>query len=224
MNISLILQMAADTEPERIGLVCDARRWSYGALLRAARGAALNISASGCAYVALLDESSAAAAVALFGAAIAGVPYVPLNYRLPDTDLDALLSRIAPAYVIGDADRIRQLSPGDRHVVQARAAFVAEAERAGEAAPGTDDPTESIAVQLFTSGTTAAPKAALLRHGNLLSYILGHGRVRYGCSRRSRAGQRAALSQDRFPVCRVSGNPFALTVPHTGQRFIVRSH
>ena len=173
MNISLILQMAGDTAPERIGLVCDARRWSYGALLRAARGAALNISASGCAYVALLDESSAAAAIALFGAAIAGVPYVPLNYRLPNTDLDALLSRIAPAYVIGDADRIRELSPEGRHVVQTRAAFVAEAERVGEAAQGTDDPAESIAVQLFTSGTTAAPKAALLRHGNLLSYILG---------------------------------------------------
>jgi acyl-CoA synthetase (AMP-forming)/AMP-acid ligase II len=187
MNISLILQMAADTEPERIGLVCEARRWSYGALLRAARGAALNISASGCAYVALLDESSAAAAIALFGAAIAGVPYVPLNYRLPNTDLHALLSRIAPAYVVGDAERIGQLSLEGRHVVQTRAAFVAAAERVGEAAPGTDDPAESIAVQLFTSGTTAAPKAALLRHGNLLSYILGT--VEFGTA----AAEEAAL-------------------------------
>jgi acyl-CoA synthetase (AMP-forming)/AMP-acid ligase II len=165
--------MAADTEPERIGLVCDARRWSYGALLRAARGAALNISQSACTHVALLDESSEAAAIALFAAAIAGVPYVPLNYRLPNTDLGALLSRIAPAYVIGDADRIGQLSPAGHPIVQARAAFVAEAERLGESAIGTDDPAESVAVQLFTSGTTAAPKAAVLRHSNLLSYILG---------------------------------------------------
>src|SRR5262249_6562654 len=104
MNISLILQMAADADPERIGLVCDGRRWSYGALLKAANGAALNIARSTCSYVALLDESSEAAAIALFGAAIAGVPYVPLNYRLPNADLAALLSRIAPAYVIGDAD------------------------------------------------------------------------------------------------------------------------
>ncbi len=37
----------------------------------------------------------------------------------------------------------------------------------------TDEPPEGIAVQLFTSGTTAAPKAAILRHANLLSYILG---------------------------------------------------
>ena len=30
-----------------------------------------------------------------------------------------------------------------------------------------------VAVQLFTSGTTAKPKAAILRHENLMSYILG---------------------------------------------------
>ena len=173
MNISLILQMAADTEPERIGLVCEARRWSYGALLRAARGAALNISKSTCSHVALLDESSEASAIALFAAAIAGIPYVPLNYRLSNTDLSALLSRIAPAYIIGDADRIRQLNPQGGHIVRTRAAFVAEAEKLADSAINTDDPDEGIAVQLFTSGTTAAPKAALLRHANLISYILG---------------------------------------------------
>ncbi len=173
MNLSLILQMAADTESERIGLVCEGRRWSYGDLLRAARGAALNISKSTCSHVALLDESSEAAAIALFAAALAGVPYVPLNYRLPNTDVGALLSRIAPAYVIGDTDRIRQLSPGSGHVVRTRAAFVAEAERMADSAISSDEVGDGIAVQLFTSGTTAAPKAALLRHGNLLSYILG---------------------------------------------------
>ena len=106
MNLSLVLQMAADAEPERIGLVCDGRRWSFGALLGAARGAAAAIHGSGCAYVAPLDESSEATAIALFGAAIAGVPYVPLNYRLADADLAALLKRITPACIIGDVDRL----------------------------------------------------------------------------------------------------------------------
>src|SRR5262245_34097458 len=106
MNISLILQMAAEAEPERIGLVCDGRRWSYGALLRAAQGAATSIARSGASHLALLDENSEAAAIALFGASIAGVPYVPLNYRLADADLAALLKRIAPAFVIGDVARV----------------------------------------------------------------------------------------------------------------------
>ena len=40
-------------------------------------------------------------------------------------------------------------------------------------ASGTEQEGEGIAAQIFTSGTTAAPKAALLRHSNLVSYILG---------------------------------------------------
>jgi acyl-CoA synthetase (AMP-forming)/AMP-acid ligase II len=173
MNLSLVLQMAAEAEPERIGLVCDGRRWSYGALFGAARGAAAAIQGSGCAYVALLDESSEAAAIALFGAAIAGVPYVPLNYRLADADLAALLKRIAPACLIGDVDRIQRLGSDVGSVPWTRAAFVDAAEQRADTAISPDESDNAIAIQLFTSGTTAAPKAAVLRHANLLAYILG---------------------------------------------------
>ncbi len=173
MNISLLLQMAAEAEPDRIGLVCDGRRWSYGALLGAARGAAAHILETGATHVALLDQSSEAAAIALFGAALAGVPYVPLNYRLADADLGALLKRVAPACVIGDVDRVQRLDPRSGHIPLSRGDFVACAEAL--AAGALEDPREGegIAAQIFTSGTTAAPKAALLRHANLLSYILG---------------------------------------------------
>jgi acyl-CoA synthetase (AMP-forming)/AMP-acid ligase II len=172
MNISLVLQMAADAEPERIGLVCAGRRWSYRALLQAAQAAATDIASSGCSHVALLDESSEAAAIALFGAALAGVPYVPLNYRLADLDLASLLRRIAPAHIVGDAQRIERLGPDLGHRIRSRSDFLT-AVTASATASSTDEPPEGIAVQLFTSGTTAAPKAAILRHANLLSYILG---------------------------------------------------
>jgi acyl-CoA synthetase (AMP-forming)/AMP-acid ligase II len=173
MNISLILQMAADAEPERVALVCDGKRWTYGALARAAQGAAISISKSQASFVALLDESSEAAAIALFAAATAGVPYVPLNYRLADADLAALLQRISPAYLIGDVERIKRLSPDAGHRAWTRGAFVAEAEKLADPAVSLPEPQEEVAVQIFTSGTTAAPKAALLRHSNLLSYIIG---------------------------------------------------
>jgi len=128
---------------------------------------------SGCAYVALLDESSEAAAIALFGAAIAGVPYVPLNYRLADPDLAALLQRIAPAGIIGDVDRVQRLALGGGNVPWTRAAFVSAAERRADSDISPDEPDTAVAIQLFTSGTTAAPKAAVLRHANLMAYILG---------------------------------------------------
>lgn len=171
MNIALILQMAAEAAPDRIGLVCDGRRWSYGALLDAAKGAAELFVESKCSHVALLDESSEAAPVALFGAALAGIPYVPLNYRLADADLGALLDRISPAYVIGDVERTNRLSDG--HTCATRETFVQAAEASAANASGEEREGEGIAAQIFTSGTTAAPKAALLRHSNLLGYILG---------------------------------------------------
>lgn len=172
MNISLILQMAADADPDRIALVCEGRRWSYGELFRAATGAARLFRTSGVHHVALLDENSAAAAITLFGAAIAGIPYVPLNYRLADADLGALLTRIAPAALTGDVARVDRLNPEGGHALWTRQALIAEAEAQADG-PEMEESEEPIAVQLFTSGTTGVPKAAVLRHANLLSYILG---------------------------------------------------
>jgi acyl-CoA synthetase (AMP-forming)/AMP-acid ligase II len=170
MNLALFLEMAADAAGERTALVCDGKRWSYAELLAAARGACELIRDSGVHYVALLDESSEASVIALFGAALAGVPYCPLNYRLADEDLAALLDRIKPALVIGDAGRTARLSPG--HTAYPRAEFTLAVQEA-VASDGDFDSGEGIAIQLFTSGTTAAPKAAILQHSNLVSYILG---------------------------------------------------
>lgn len=172
MNVSLILQMAAEAGADRIGLVCDGRRWSYTELWNAAVGAAKAMRASGVTNVALLDESSEATPIALFGAALAGIPYVPLNYRLADVDLAALLDRIAPAFIIGDVGRVQRLSPDKGHVVLSRAELQQAAIDAfgGPELPEAEEP---VAVQLFTSGTTGAPKAAVLRHSNLFSYIVG---------------------------------------------------
>jgi acyl-CoA synthetase (AMP-forming)/AMP-acid ligase II len=172
VDISLLLKMAADAEPDRIGLTCDGRDWSYAALWAAATGAAAIFAESGCAHVALLDTGSEAAPLALIGAALSGVPYCPLNYRLADADLAALLARIEPAFIIGDVERVQRLAPGATHKVLAREEFVAKAEAAAESEREAGED-EGIAVQLFTSGTTAAPKAAILRHSNLVAYILG---------------------------------------------------
>lgn len=174
MNIALLLEMAAEAAPDRVALVCDGKRWTYGDLLAAARGAFEIIQESGAQYVALLDESSEASIIALFGAALAGVPYCPLNYRLADADLAALLERIAPALVVGDEERVERIAGDQGHVVYSRELFSLKAQ---ESWPGDEereyDAGTGIAVQLFTSGTTAAPKAAILRHSNLLGYILG---------------------------------------------------
>jgi acyl-CoA synthetase (AMP-forming)/AMP-acid ligase II len=173
MNISLLLEMAAQAGADRVALVCDGKRWTYGELEAAARGACELIRASKVTHVALLDESSEAAVIALFGAALAGVPYCPLNYRLADADLGALLDRVAPALVVGDNARVERLSGEAGHTVYPRSEFTLAALEAVADQAAEYDQGLGTAIQLFTSGTTAAPKAAILAHSNLVSYILG---------------------------------------------------
>ena len=172
MNVTMLLEMAAAAHGDRVAVQCGGEVLRYEELFAASGAAAHELQASGAAHLALLDVSSLAAPVALFAAARAGLPYVPLNYRLTGSELDALLERIAPAKLVTDPERAASFSARAGASVAARDAFLERARAACEAPASPDDP-EGIAVLLFTSGTTGAPKAAVLRHRHLVSYVLG---------------------------------------------------
>lgn len=171
MNISMLLDMAADAFGDRTAVVCGDTALTYVELRARAWAAAGFFRDSGAGHVALLDTNSAALPVALFGAAYAGVPYVPINYRLTPAEINELVKRVTPAVLlVGEAYRdlidprqgLQLHNPLDLLSLPAAEEFEApEVDPAG------------VAVQLFTSGTTGKPKAALLRHENLVSYIVG---------------------------------------------------
>lgn len=171
MNIALFLQMAAEACPDRRALTHEGIHYTYAELYAAAKRAASQFAATQCEYVTLLDVSSPAVPVALMGAAMAGIPYVPINYRLSEEQIVPLLERIDPAYLI--------LGPkeGDygfsNWMVQDTATFMNDVFNGEEADVAWSEDPSSVAVQLFTSGTTGTPKAAILRHEHLVSYILG---------------------------------------------------
>ena len=56
------------------------------------------------ANVALVGLNSDAVPLVLFGSALAGVPFAPINYRLGDEQLRGILSRLAPALAVVDPD------------------------------------------------------------------------------------------------------------------------
>lgn len=169
MNIALLLQMAAEACPERCALTHEGRHYTFSELYNGAERAAHHFLSAEVKFVALMDVSSPAVPIALMGAAMAGVPYAPINYRLSEAQLKPLLDRISPAYLITDV----QVPERQGWVVQRSGEFMNLA-LSGETPELTwhDDPS-AVAVQLFTSGTTGEPKAALLRHEHLVSYILG---------------------------------------------------
>src|ERR1700741_3583815 len=113
MNIATILDMAAEAFGERTAVVCGSTRMSYAELRTAAQRAAGAIRASKASYAALLDVNSPAAPVAIFAAAYAGVPYVPLNYRLTRPEINELVERIAPAMLVVGADYRALVEPRD---------------------------------------------------------------------------------------------------------------
>ncbi|WP_416958904.1 class I adenylate-forming enzyme family protein [Streptomyces sp. Agncl-13] len=148
----MILEMVA-SGGDRPVVTANGRSLTASDLLVRARAAAHRF--RGHPAVLYLSPSHLAYPVALFGAALAGIPFIPLNYRLGEHQLARLLARHPGALVLRPADLDALLSAEE------------EAD-APESAPDQD----SVAVVLYTSGTTAEPKAALLRHRHLLAYVL----------------------------------------------------
>ena len=158
MNLMMLLEMASQGHGERVAVQNGSERLTYNELFAAARAAATEVKASGADHLAMLDVSSLALPIGLFASAWAGVPFVPLNYRLTDAELDRLLDQITPAYLVTDAERAKRLSEVEGAHVVARDDFTARARAAGEDSD-TEWPMdpEDIAILLFTSGTTGPP-------------------------------------------------------------------
>jgi len=95
-----------------------------------------------------------------------------LNYRLTSEQLNGLLERIGSGVLVADPDYVSRLTVPASIRVADLSGFVAMHGRPRLAEPlGAAE--EAVAVRLFTSGTTGQPKAAILRHENLLSYVVG---------------------------------------------------
>jgi acyl-CoA synthetase (AMP-forming)/AMP-acid ligase II len=186
VNIAMLLEMVAEGDPDRICVGSSSGGLSASALLAAARRAAVLFEKEGAEAVGYFGLNADVLPVALFGAAIAGAAFAPLNYRAPDEQLASILPRVPPGPIIADAGEVARLraagvEAGRLVTVDAFGESVvgsgagAGGGAGGAAAESGDFPfvdPESVAVFLFTSGTTSEPKAAVLRHRHLVSYII----------------------------------------------------
>jgi acyl-CoA synthetase (AMP-forming)/AMP-acid ligase II len=174
MSISLLLEMAASSNPDRTAIVSEGSsgslRLTTQQLSDLADGGAGVIAASNAKHVAYVGAGGAMLPLLIFGAARAGLAFTPLNYRLSADGLQALIQRLPEPLVIVD-DRYRDMLGDSTDKVLLSDEFLSAA-RTAEPSAEFPDP-ESVAIVLFTSGTTSQPKAVELSHNNLTSYVTG---------------------------------------------------
>lgn len=173
MRTPLLLDIAADACPDRLALGRLGDGLDFDAYRARASTVAEWLVRQGKANTAFLGMNGNALPILLFASSMAGTPFIPLNYRLADGDLNKLVARSAPAVLIVDDEMMPRVATADGIELIARSRFEAEF-MTGEtpAKAELDEPENELAVLLFTSGTTGEPKAAVLRHGNLTSYVM----------------------------------------------------
>jgi acyl-CoA synthetase (AMP-forming)/AMP-acid ligase II len=169
VNLLLLLDMAAAGRGGATAVQAGSDTLSAAELLTSAwTGAGLVAGKDAVAYV---GPNGLALPVALFAAAAAGVPFVPLNYRLGADQLDSMLRPLGDVVVVGEGRTCEALA-GRGHPVIPAGELVAKG-RSGDASGDVPVDADGAAVLLHTSGTTSAPKAAVLRHRNLSAYVVG---------------------------------------------------
>jgi acyl-CoA synthetase (AMP-forming)/AMP-acid ligase II len=159
-NIACLLDLAAEAFGDRVAIGSRDTGLRFAELRHLASRVGAQLERNGNRVFGYIEESGPAVPIALFGAAWAGVAYAPINYRLPLPQQRTLLSRLEIIEFVqsGRADEwIRSV----RDLTDALPSFA-------------EDPSQP-AVILFTSGTTSEPRAALLQHANILSYVLNSG-------------------------------------------------
>jgi long-chain acyl-CoA synthetase len=170
MSISLLLEMAASSNPDRTAVVSGDTRLTTQQLSDLADGGAGVIAGSGANHVAYVGTGGAMLPVLIFAAARAGLAFTPINYRLSADGIQALIGRLREPLVIVDS-RYRETLGDSSQRVMVSDDFLTAA-RSAEPAAEFPDP-DSVAIVLFTSGTTSQPKAVELSHNNLTSYVTG---------------------------------------------------
>ncbi|MFH9429225.1 acyl-CoA synthetase [Streptomyces sp. NPDC017615] len=171
-----VLRRSARRTPARVALKYGARAWTYAELDDAVSRAAALLLAQGLDRgdrVAAYGHNSDAYLIAYLGCARAGLVHVPVNQNLTGADLGYLLDQSGSVLTLADPALADRLPAGTR-TLPLRDADGSMLARLADTPPyaGPDPRTEDLVQLLYTSGTTALPKGAMMTHRALVHEYL----------------------------------------------------
>jgi fatty-acyl-CoA synthase len=171
-----VLRRSARRTPARVAVEYAERTWTYDELDTAVSRAASVLLGQGLApgdRVGAYGHNSDAYLIAFLACARAGLVHVPVNQNLTGDDLAYIVRQSGSALVLTDPDLAAQL-PDDVRTLPLRDDDDSLLARL-PGAPAHDGPeprAEDLVQLLYTSGTTALPKGAMMTHRALVHEYL----------------------------------------------------
>lgn len=176
VTVDGVLRRSARRTPARIAVNYDERTWTYEELDDAVSRAARVLRDTGLTpgdRVGAYGHNSDAYLIGFLACARAGLVHVPVNQNLTGDDLAYIVGQSGSTLVMADPDLAGQLSDGVR-VLPLRDADDSLLARLASTPPydGEEPRAEDLVQLLYTSGTTAAPKGAMMTHRALVHEYL----------------------------------------------------
>ena len=171
-----VLRRSAQRVPARVAVEYRERVWTYGELDEAVSRAAGVLRGEGLApgdRVGAYGHNSDAYLIAFLACARAGLVHVPVNQNLTGDDLTYIVNQSGSTLVLTDPDLADRLPDGVRTLPLHDADDSLLTRLAGTAPyDGPESRTEDLVQLLYTSGTTALPKGAMMTHRSLVHEYL----------------------------------------------------
>ncbi|MDA0351051.1 MAG: AMP-binding protein [Chloroflexi bacterium] len=108
--------------------------------------------------------------IAFYGILVRGAVPVPVDTEMPDEALTAIVAELRPAAVIGDDEFLERVGELRTRRISVEEVHDWPESEAPLAPAGGPDP-DSVALLLYTGGTTGHPKGVMLSHRNMLAGI-----------------------------------------------------
>ncbi len=176
MNLAELLTIPAEMFPKQEILRFEGTSLDYTELRDAVARAAGRLHAEGVgpgARVALVETNTTEAVQSLFAVAAIGAVFVPANFRARAEELAGILAAAEPDLILAGPRYVETVvsawpGEGEPRVLPLEGAGAPEWAPFAAVAEVSD---EDVAVLMFTSGTSGAPKAAMLTHAGMTGYI-----------------------------------------------------